>query len=304
MNRWMGVVVLGLAGATPAVAQHTAPTEQQVEAVERSLHPQTGDVAIPQAGATLHLGRDFYYLNPAEAKRVLTEVWGNPPEAVSDALGLVLPAGKTITDNVWGAVVTWQPSGYVTDDDANSAEYSGVLDQLRSGEAEENRQRHEQGYPGMHLVGWAQPPSYDRTSHAMVWARDLHVDGAANDTLNYDVRLLGREGVLSLNMLAGMADLPDVRRAAAIFGRTAAFQPGQRYADFDAAHGDKRAGYGLAGLVAAGVGVVAAKKLGVLALVLRFGKKGLVLLAVAGAAVKRGLGKLFGRKGGDGEAQA
>lgn len=294
-------IVLALALAAPALAQRAEPTRVQIAAVEASLHPQTGDVTVPGAGATLHLGRDFYYLAPADAKRVLTQVWGNPPSVADGVLGLVLPAGKTASDSVWGAVVTYENTGYVTDDDARTADYDGILDQLRSGEEDNNRQRREQGYPGMHLVGWAQPPAYDAATHSVVWARDLKVDGVAVDSLNYDVRLLGRGGVLSLNMLADMPHLAEVRAAAASVGRTATFDTGQRYGDFDEGKGDRRAGYGLAGLVAAGVGVAAAKKLGMLAIVLGFGKKFLVIFAVAAAAIKRFAGRLFGRKG-DGAA--
>ena len=290
-------LMLALAIALPAAAtaQHE-PTAAQVRAVEANLHPQTGDIAIPGANATLHLGQGYYYLPPDEAKRVLTDVWGNPPAVADGVLGIVLPAGKTASSSVWGAVITYENSGYVTDDDAQTADYDGILTQLRSGEEENNRQRREQGYPAMNLVGWAQPPAYDRATHSVVWARDLKVAGSPVDSLNYDVRLLGRGGVLSLNMLADMPHLDEVRAAAASFGRTAEFTAGQRYADFSEAKGDKRAGYGLAGLVAAGVGIAAAKKLGLLALALGFGKKFLVIIAVALAGAKRLFGKLFGPK--------
>ncbi|WP_419809921.1 DUF2167 domain-containing protein [Sphingomonas sp.] len=289
------LTALLLLTATPALAQHR-PSQAQVATIEHGLRPQSGDIALPQAGATLHLGKDFYFLDAAQARQVLTELWGNPPSTADGVLGLVMPAGKSVMDETWGAVVTFQDSGYVTDDDASTADYDKILTQLREGEAEENEQRRAQGYPGMHLMGWAQPPSYDRATHAVIWARDLKIDGASADSLNYDVRVLGRKGVLSLNMLWDMPHLAEVRTAAATFGRTAQFTSGQAYTDFDEAKGDKRAGYGLAGLVAAGVGVVAAKKLGLIALALGFGKKFLVLFAIAGAAISRFFKKLFGKK--------
>lgn len=108
------------------------------------------------------------------------------------------------------------------------------------------------------------------------------------------MRLLGRGGVLSLNMVSSISSLPDVRRAAADFGSAASFDRGQTYADYDSAT-DKDAGYGLAGLVAAGAGVAVAKKLGLLAIVLGFGKKLLILVAVSGAAIVRFGRKLLGR---------
>lgn len=100
-------------------------------------------------------------------------------------------------------------------------------------------------------------------------------------------------------MVSSMSSLPDVRRAATDFGKAASFDRGQTYAEFDSST-DKEAGYGLAGLVAAGAGVAVAKKLGLLAIILGLGKKLLVLVAVAGAALVRFGKKLFGRKDGEG----
>ncbi|CAN5236315.1 hypothetical protein BH10PSE15_BH10PSE15_19050 [soil metagenome] len=155
--------------------------------------------------------------------------------------------------------------------------------------------RKQGGFPQLHLVGWAQPPQHDAASHALIWARDIRFSDSAVDALNYDVRLLGRRGVLSLNMLSSMDHLTDVRAAAMDFGKSAAFDRGSAYADFDKTI-DKSAGYGLAGLVAAGAGVVVAKKLGLLALALGFGKYLLAGLAVAGATLRRFFRRIFGRK--------
>ena len=88
-------------------------------------------------------------------------------------------------------------------------------------------------------------------------------------------------GVLSLNMVDTMSHLPQVREAAVELGKTVSFDPGARYADFDAKT-DHMADYGLAGLVAAGAGVLAATKLGFLAVILLFLKKGFAVLIAAG----------------------
>lgn len=286
--------------AVPATAKAPEPptaaaAAAKVKAFEASLHPQTGNITIPAAKAVLKLGKDYYFLPADDAKRVLTEVWGNPPESVTDVLGMVLPAGKTAFDNVWGAVVTYDDSGYVSDQDAAKQDYDQVLTDMRESEDAGNEERRKAGYAAVHLVGWAQPPSYDARTHALIWARDIRFDGQKLDTLNYDVRLLGRHGVLSLNMVSDMAHLAEVKTAAQAFGQTAAFQPGATYAEYNS-NTDKAAGYGLAGLVAAGAGVAAAKKFGLLALILAFGKKFIVLILVALAAAGRFLMGLIGRR--------
>lgn len=291
-----------LLAATPAAAKNEtlpAPTaeeiarSQQLKGILDSLHPVSGDVVVPGADAVLHLGKDYYYLPPEEARRVIVDAWGNPPETAENVLGLVLPAGKTFLDDTWGAVVTWEPMGYVSDDDARTADYGEILAEMQSGEAEINQRRRERGYPAQHLVGWAQPPSYDAASHSVVWAQDIAFEGQSVNSLNYDVRLLGRKGVLSLNMLYSMDKLAETRAAAQAFAKAAEFRPGARYADFK--EGDAEAGIGIAGLVAAGVGATVAKKVGLLGLILAFGKKFIVLivagLALAGGALKRMLGR-------------
>jgi uncharacterized membrane-anchored protein len=300
----LALAALGLLMAAPAAAQQDpAPSPKQqaqaqkMKAILDSLHPVSGDVALPGANATLHLGRDFYYLPPDEARKVLVDGWGNPPRVADDVLGIVFPTGKTFLDDTWGAAITYEGSGYVTDKDAQTADYDALLKQLQSGEEEINAKRRQDGYPAQHLVGWAQPPSYDPASHSVVWAQNIAFDDQSDNSLNYDVRMLGRKGVLSLNMITAMSKLDEIRADAAKLARSADFAPGARYADFKA--GDDTAGYGIAGLVAAGLGVVAVKKLGLLAILLVFLKKGLVLIVAAFAALGTKFRKLFGlgRKG-------
>ena len=295
------VIALGLATmlAVPAGAQNdTAPAGPKISPemvqFEKSLHKQTGDVSIPDAHAKLHLGDRYYFIPADEAKTVLTKVWGNPPDVAEGSLGMVFEKGTTIFDNVWGAVVTFQDTGYVPDKDAKTQDYDKVLADIRSSEEEDNAQRQKNGYPAMHLAGWAQQPSYDPATHSLIWARDLQVSGSKVDSLNYDVRLLGRKGVLSLNMLSDMEHLTDVRTAAADFGKAASFESGSAYADYDKSV-DKTAEYGLAGLVAAGAGVVVAKKLGLLAILLGFKKFIIIGIAAIAATMRRWIGKLFGR---------
>lgn len=288
------------AAAAPAAAREpTAAEKAQIDAeVKRlkelldSLRPQRGDIAIREAEVTLKLTEAYYFLNAEDAKKLLVQGWGNPPEAVEGVLGMVFPAGSTpLDDNVWGAVVTWTGDGYVSDHDAKEIKPDELLKQLREGEEAENRARREAGYGETHLAGWAQPPAYDATRHALIWAKNIKFTGEDVNTLNYDVRLLGRKGVLSLNMVASMNDLPAVREASEKLQAVAQFNPGARYADYK--EGDHRAAYGVAGLLASGLGLAAAKKVGLLAGLFLFLKKGLGIIIAGGAAVGAWLLRMF-----------
>ena len=275
------ITILAAAAAAlllaPALLAQPAPNEaeirREIERISAQLHPQRGDVRVNEANAVLSLGEDYYFLPAQEARLVLVEGWGNPPDSTSNVLGMIFPAGKTFADDSWGAVVTYQPTGYVRDDDAESADYDALLQEMRAGEEERNAERRSLGYPTVHLVGWAQAPTYDRASHSLIWARNVMFEGVPENSLNYDVRLLGRRGVLSLNVVTTMAKLAETRDAAAQLARVARFQTGARYSDYQP-DTDPTAEYGVAGLIAAGAGLTAAKKAGVLAVILALREEG------------------------------
>lgn len=277
----------------PLAAQgHSIPPE--IVTLVKSLKPQHGKVAIPAAKASLDLGSAYDFYSPEDAKKILVNIWGNPPEAAAGTLGLVMPAGASPLSDSWGAVVTFEDTGHVADDDAAEVDYGEIMNQMREGEAEVNQKRKEGGYPAIHLEGWAEQPHYDKASHSVVWARDLSFAGQKDHSLNYDVRTLGRNGVLSLNLVSSLQQLPSIRGAAQSFTTHAAFDPGSRYEDFDPSL-DRKAEYGIGGLVAAGVGVAVAKKLGFLAILLKFLKPIAIAVVAAFAVLRKKVASLFGR---------
>src|SRR4051812_27902927 len=214
--------------AAPETAEQAA-AKARLDALQAQLHPQSGTITISGANARLNLGSAYYYLPADEAKRVLSEAWGNPPDAVDGVLGMVFPAGKTFRDPTWGAVIQYEDTGHVSDKDAATQDYDSVLTDMKSGEEEANKAAQEHGYSQSHLVGWAQAPTYDKRTRTLIWARDIKFDNAEGETLNYDVRTLGRTGVLSLNMVDSMDNLGVVRDAAKGLGGTVQFGPGASY---------------------------------------------------------------------------
>jgi len=109
------------------------------------------------------------------------------------------------------------------------------------------------------------------------------------------VRMLGRTGVLSLNMLTTMTALNDVRPAARTLAQAVAFEQGSSYADFNPST-DKTAEYGLAGLVLGGGALAAAGKLGLFAVIAKFFKLILVGAIAVGGAVMAFFRRMFGRR--------
>jgi len=147
------------------------------------------------------------------------------------------------------------------------------------------------GYEAIQLIGWAAPPHYDSSDKKLYWARELKFGNEEENILNYNIRVLGRKGVLVLNAVAGMSQLATVETGMQEVLAITDFNTGHRYADFNP-DVDKVAAYGIgalvAGKLAANAGLFA--KLGVLLLVL---KKYIVLIVIAIGAV---LSHLFKRK--------
>jgi uncharacterized membrane-anchored protein len=295
---WIALGGAVLADA-PAPEQLTPQQQAQIEKLKKiaaGLHPQHGDIAIKGADATLHLGQAYYFLPADEARSVLVGAWDNPPEAVEGVLGLVFPEGKSFVDDTWAAVVTYEALGYVGDKDAKTVNYDDLIKSAHDGEEQMNEDRKAKGFAPLHLVGWAQPPSYDAAHHTLVWARQLHIGNAKEDTLNYDMRTLGRRGVLSMNIIDGMSKIVEVRGAAENLQNVATFNPGGRYQDYKEGT-DKVAAYTVGGLVAAGLGVLAAKNLGLLGLGLLFLKKFIAIILAGAAGIAAWFRRMFsGRK--------
>lgn len=252
---------VGTASADASPADTTAPlTETAAEPdLLASMQLQRGNIPLPGGFATIKLPERFVYLNSTDTARLLTEGWGNPDG--SGTLGMILPADvHPLSVEGWGIVLTYDNDGYVSDDDASDIDYNDLLSEMKDSMGSENEARQQAGFGNIELVGWALPPSYDHNSHKMVWAKELKFDGNAANTLNYNIRVLGREGVLVLNAVAAMDQLQLIRTETPALVAATEFVDGKRYEDFNA-DTDRTAEYGLAALVAGG----AAAKMGLFA---------------------------------------
>ncbi|HBS35191.1 MAG TPA: DUF2167 domain-containing protein [Parvularcula sp.] len=293
----MTLVLLSVAAAEEAEAPAAATTEgagdalagdgaatgwsAEEQAFLDKLDRKTGAVKIGAAKATLNVPETLYFLDAEDARAVLEEAWGNPPD--ESTLGMILPAGATpLDDGVWAATISFSDEGYVSDDDAGKINYDELMASMQEDARASNAWRDENGYPKVDLVGWAEPPTYDAGSHKLYWAKELKFGESEVNTLNYDIRVLGRSGVLVIGFIADMNALPEIRAAAPEVLSVAAFDEGARYADYQ--HGvDKKAAYGLAGLITGGV---IAKKAGLFAAIAIFAKKfvGIIVAGLVAAA--------------------
>lgn len=287
-----------LALAFGAIAQEKdkGPSAAELAAFKKlqqtlqSLKFQEGEVTLVGGKVKLTLTPDFQYLAPSEARKVLVDVWNNPPSVASKTEGMIVPKGMDfLAEDSWAAVVTWTEEGYVKDEEFEKTDFNKMLQELKEASKEASKERLRQGYGKMELSAWAQPPRYDKTTHKLYWAKAFDV-GQNEQALNYDIRVLGRAGVLEVSVISSMSHLGEVdKKAPEILGMVD-FTAGNRYADYK--EGDKVAAYGIAGLIAGGVLAKSGFFKGLLILLAKLWKPILVGVALCGGAIA----KLFGRK--------
>ncbi len=251
----------------------------EIKKLADGLDFQQGAIELRGGLAKVKVPAGFRYLGPVDTETVLTKIWGNPPGGAR-SLGMLFPAEVGPMDrDGWGVVITYEEDGYVKDDDATKINYDDLLKDMKKDTAEGSQAREKKGYPSIELVGWAARPHYDAAEKKMYWAKELRFGGETPSTLNYNIRMLGRRGVLVLNAIASMDQLAAVEKATPEILAMVNFQDGHRYADFNAST-DKVATYGLAALVAGGL-LAKGGFFKVLLVSLLAGKKFIIIGAIA-----------------------
>jgi uncharacterized membrane-anchored protein len=205
------------------------------DSVNSALHYSTGKITPEGGKVKLDVPDGFKYLNKEQSKYVLTKLWGNPASAADEVIGMLFPAASDpFADSNYAFVITYSEIGYVKDEDADKINYDDLLKSIQENEKAENPERVKAGYPAIHLVGWAEKPYYDKQKKILHWAKELKFgEGDGENTLNYEIRILGRKGMLSLNAVGKMYDLDLVNKNISKVLNVASFTEGNSYFDFN-----------------------------------------------------------------------
>ncbi|CAN5577110.1 hypothetical protein BH11CYA1_BH11CYA1_38910 [soil metagenome] len=247
--------------------------------------------------AVVKLPKDFRFVEPTKAIAFLKQQ-GSSGEGV---LGIIAP--EKDSPDMYFIVCRYEDCGYVTEDDADKINANDLLKSFKESNKEQNEERIAQKIQPYYVGGWAEPPRYDKADHQMIWAievKDVDSAEAPPDTINYNTRMLGRRGVLSMNLVVSPKELDMGKAKVATLLQNVKYNKGQTYAEYVPGT-DKAAGYGLAGLILGGGAMAAAAKFGIFGALWKWGlgillvlKKFIVIGIVGIAAV---ISKFFKGKG-------
>lgn len=264
-----------------------------------SIMGQTGSIHIPEGNATLQVPKGLVFIDAKQTSHLLVDYWKN--EEDEDILGAFISDTANIFYNVDIAyLVSFNKDGYIKDDDAEDIDYDDLLKDIQESIKETNKERKELTGCEYDLAGWADTPHYDKDKKVLHWAKILNVytdeDTASN--LNYDIRILGKEGYCTLQAVCDLDDLNKVKDMSNALVNSVVFDEGYAYKDFDPTK-DRISEWGIKGLIAGGL----LAKTGILAKLGLFFAKFAKIIILAVVAAAGAIAKLFGKKKGNNEAE-
>ena len=221
------------------------------DSVENTFTYTTGKINLKGDFASINVPEGFKFLNGDDSERILTDLWGNPPsEKGYESLGMIVPDNfSPFKDSIFSINITYSNEGYIEDDDAKDLDYDELLSQMQEDCKNSNAERVKLGYPTINLIGWASTPFYDEVNKKLHWAKEFKFGDDDENTLNYNIRILGRKGYLELNAIGEMSVLNDVKNNIDPILNSVNFTSGNTYSDFDPDI-DEVAAYGIGGLIA------------------------------------------------------
>jgi len=231
-----------------------------------------GTVGLGNDLALLSLDFAYLFANAADTRKMMRSI-GNP--VTSRETGLIAPKNG----DPWYIVFEYDPVGYIKDDEKTDLDADAIFKSIREATEYSNQQRVKQGFPAVELIGWQIEPHYDETTHNLVWA--LLGEENGERIVNYNMRLLGRHGYMSVVLVTGLNEFQSLIGNVNGILDGFSYKEGKSYAEY--VKGDKLAKIGLTALVAGGA-AAAASKYGIFKMLAKGGKAVfLAILAVLSA---------------------
>lgn len=271
---------------TSSSQDQEAAAKAQWEAFMDSLAWQTEGEGNLEEWATIDIPYGYQYLNGEDASKLM-QAYGNLP---SDYEGLI-----ATNDLGWLVLFQFDPTGYVKDDEKDELNPDELLAQMKANQVEGNRYREQQGLTPMYIDGWAMEPRYNERTNNLEWGLLLRSGDNPQQFVNYETKLLGREGVMEVTLICDIEDMQMILPTYQDLLLGHQYKEGKSYAEYR--QGDKIAEYGLTALIAGGA-IYGAAKLGFLGTILAFGKKFFKFIVIGLVAIGAAFRKFFARLSG------
>jgi uncharacterized membrane-anchored protein len=239
----------GVAQAKPGAAAAPEGKRVSVKDFLAGLHYQDGTVEIGNKIATIALPAGYRFLDRDEAEKVLMNLFGDPGGSTTLA-GMVVPSALSLADpKGWAVIIHYEEGGYIADAGTAPLDPQGILAEMRADIDRQNVTRMQVQAPPMELTGWVVHPFYDAAEHTLRWATGIRGGQPPADSINYKLRILGRQGSIALTVWAPKSQLTEIEAFMPTLALATQFTQGNRYTDFRPDK-DPVATYGIRSLIA------------------------------------------------------
>ena len=232
---WKCVLSVVMVVALPAVLCAQDRASDAKEALARSINWQKGPCKGNLGGyAEITVPEGFVFAGPADAQKYM-ELNENIPDPTT--MGVLQPMSP---EESWFLVFEYHDTGHVPDDEKATIDADALLRQKKDAEVGANEERRRRGYGVMHCKDWLIRPAYDTDTKSLAWALRLEADNGAGgvaEVCNYNLRILGRTGVMSTTLVCDPAEITGLVPRVKGLLKGYDYVPGQRYGEWKA--GDK-----------------------------------------------------------------
>lgn len=223
------------------------------QAAMSEAEKQWRSIEWQEAGADAQLGSEAhikipegYMFTGRQGTQTLMQLYGNLLTQWEQ--GYIGPVAE---DENWFVVFEYEDAGHVKDDEKEDLDADAIMENFKENDKSSNEKRKRMGMPALNTVGWLMSPYYNEQTHNLEWALLLESEG--EQRVSYNIRLLGREGIMHVTVVTGAEEFEEVKAKIPALLEGFAFNPGRTYAEYQ--EGDKLADYGLIAMLGAGAAV-------------------------------------------------
>jgi uncharacterized membrane-anchored protein len=204
----------------------------RLDSADKKLKFRSGTFSLADGRIRLQVPDDLRFINGGQSRFVLEQLWGNSPD--SSVIGMIVSRKFSVNRSAhdFSFVIGYNEIGHVPDADVSKIDFPSLLSQLQQHMDAANDNRKQFGYNTMKVTGWAGEPTYDAKQNMLTWATEISVSGTEERILNYEVRLLGRSGVITISAVATMDQLARVKELLPRIVEEIQFESGFAYSDF------------------------------------------------------------------------
>jgi|YelNatPaOPRAMG01_1025707.scaffolds.fasta_scaffold107562_2 uncharacterized membrane-anchored protein len=232
---------------------------------EITLSEDIGSVKTPIA--EIKIPKGFGFLDKKDTQKLFEEF----KEVYSgNEIGIVFPKEAS-----WFAVIRYARTGYIKDEGIDKLDSDKILKIIKEKNQELNKKRKEMGSPTIEIIGWDEPPYYNRNTHTLICSIIGREENKKDLFLNYFSAILGRYGVLTITIVSDYKNASLLHSTADFLTSAINFTQENKYEQWES--GDKVSDITIKDLIiggATGAAVYSAAKAGL------FAKLGKILISV------------------------